>query len=309
MSDTASPLAVIEPAELTIRLESPLSALTPVARHQIETAAKAVALSLGVVDLSENFEARRAELVAAAEAFTAPPKDDAEQELMLHAQRDLAKFRTATTKDGDGYKRPLNDARTKIIAIVDAGLKPVEAAEKRLQGFINNRQQQLARAREEAQRAQEREAKRVADEAAAAQRASEEAERARKAAELAQDPAEQARLAAEATRLEDEAFAKSLEAEAAPMPVVPVSDLPQAKEYFDFRLAGDTESQKRESLFKLLNAHPGLFTSHIEEEDGTRKYSLTLRVRDLTDKLNGRIQPAIESAPGIVITRMLTKLR
>lgn len=308
MSEPSSSLAVIEPAELTIRLDHPLSELTATARHQIETAAKAVALSLGVIAISPDFEARRDELIAASAEFTAPPKDDPEQEEMLKAQRALAAFRIAVTKDEDGYKRPLNDAKTKIIAIAKSGLAPVETAEKRLQGFVNNRQQKLAAEREAARLAQEREAKRAAEEAAAAQKAAEEAERAREAAMLAADPAEQARLAAEAARLEDEAFARQLEAESIQVPSVPVSELPQAKEVMEFAIVGTNAMEQRASLIKLLGAHPELFSAHCKTET-PRSFSLTLKIADLQDRINSRMMPAIASAPGITITKTLSKLR
>lgn len=319
IQDESKALAV---QELTIRLDSPLASLTPEARHQIETAARAVALSLGVVGISENFEARRDGLIAVADAFTAPPQDDTEQEAMLQAQRDLAKFRTSTTKEVDGYKRPLNDARGKIINLTDTGLRPVEAAEERLQGFINNRQMRLLRERKEAELAAQREQKRIADEAAAAQRAQEAAENARNAAELAAQQAETAkgkakqkaedealRLAAEASRLEEEAFDKSLAAETAPEVVVPVSFLAMAREVKDFTLIGRNDAELKASLTKLLAAHPEFFTIEAKAET-PRSYALKLRISDFTDALNGK-QPfaKIESAPGINITSKLTTLR
>jgi len=301
-------LAVIEPAELTIRLENPLSALTPNVRHQIETAARAVAISLGISGLSDNFDAIKAELISDADDFSAPPADDVEQEEMLSAQRALTAFRIAVTKKEDEYKRPLNDAKTKIIALVKAGLVDVEKAEKRIQGFINNRQQKLMEARREAQLAQEREAQRLAAEAAEAAHAAQEAEKAREAAAKANDPAEQARLAAEAARLEDEAFAKQLDAESAPLAAVPVSEAPQAKEIVEFSIIGENTIQQKASMIKLLCAHPELFSVHCKTET-PRSFSLTLKIADLTDRLNGRMTPAITEAPGITIHKTLSKLR
>jgi len=301
-------LAITEPAELTIRLENPLSAMTPNVRHQIETAARAVAISLGISGLSENFDEIKAELISGANEFSGPPVDDLEQEEMLASQRALAAFRIAVTKKEDEYKRPLNDARTKIIALVKTGLSDVEKAEKRLQGFINNRQQKLLEARREAQLAQERESQRLAAEAAEAARAAEEAEKAREAAAKANDPAEQARLAAEAARLEDEAFARQLEAESAPLAAVPLSEAPQAKEIIEFSIVGDNTLQQKASMIELLCAHPELFSVHCKTET-PRSFSLTLKIADLTDRLNGRMTPVITSAPGITIHKTLSKLR
>jgi hypothetical protein len=40
-----------------------------------------------------------------------------------------------------------------------------------------------------------------------------------------------------------------------------------------------------------------------------REYTIRLKIADLTDRLNGKLAPAITEAPGITITKKLTNLR
>jgi hypothetical protein len=244
--------------EITIKLDASPDSITPNFRHQIETAARAIAVSLGVCGLTPDFEARRSELIAAAAVFTSPPKDDAEQELMLSKQRDLAAFRISLGKDEDAMKGPLNTARTKIIELVKSGLAGVSAAEARLQGFIQNRQQKLIEERRKVEAAAAAEQKRLADEQAAALRAQQEAERQRQAALIAAQQAEllkgreriraqeeAAKLAQQAATAAEDAFLAGLAAEAPkPVAVVPVSDLPMSREVADFEIRGSDVERK-----------------------------------------------------------------
>lgn len=292
-------------------------------RTELNVVTSAIEVALGVRELTPDFTYRRATLIAAGSNFTAPPKDDDEQDQVLAAQRALAGLRIEVTKQADALKSPLNSAREKIIELHKSGVATIKREEDRLAGLINNRQQKLLRERQEAEAAAERERKRIADEAAEAVRAQEEAERQRRAANLAAQQAEllkgkakeraeqeAKRLAAAATQAEEEAFARSLAAESATQPVAPiVSEAPQAKEYLDFEISGRTDEEKKASLIKLSNAHPELFGAHVSQEK-PRAFSLTLRILDLTERLNGKSSwPIITAAPGITITKKLSNLR
>lgn len=279
-------------------------------KKEVDAVTKAIEISLGVREIEPDFKTTSLALTKAAYAFTAPPVDDEEQSTMLTAQRAVAKLRTGLVKDGDELKKPLNAARARIIAIVDREVDILEKAEAHTQGLINHRQQKLADDRRAADAAAERERIKAEQEAAAATKAAQEAEAARLAAEKANDPVEKARLQAEAEQAEATAFEAELAAEAAAStPVAPVSDLPMAKEYFDFTLAGRSETEKLGSLMKLLCAHPELakLTAH---EATPRSFSIGLRIADLMDRINSRSPaPPITTAPGIIITSHLSKLR
>lgn len=298
-------------------------AKTLAVQTELRVVTSAIETALGVREITVEFATRRDSLTAAAYVFTTPPESDDEQELILTAQRSVAKLRAELKKSGDSLKAPLNSARETIIDIVKRETATLEKAENHLAGLVNHRQQKLAAARREAEEAAARETKRIADEAAAATRAQEAAESARKAAELAAQRAEEAngkakanaeaeaaRLAAEASRLEDEAMEKGMAAEAAPEPfVAPVSYLPMARTIIDFELKGRTPSEKKASLIELLNAHPLFWTAHISETT-PRGFSLTLKIQDLTDALAGK-EPfkKLEYVPGINITTRLSQLR
>jgi hypothetical protein len=276
-------------------------------RTELSVVTSAIEVALGVRELTTEFAARRATLIAAGQVFDKPPINDEEQEAILSAQRALGKLRTEVKKQADALKAPLNAARTKIIEIHDNGIVTIDKEEKRLQGLVNFRQQKLADERREAERLAEVERRRIADEAAAAERARLEAERQRLAAEIAAQNAEllkgkaklkaqeeAAALAAKAAQAEDEAYMASLAAET-PVPVeaVPVSDLPMAKELIDYVVIGKNVFEQRDSLVKFAAAHP-------------RLVNIEIRRRDLLDELAaGRII----SAPGIEIHKILSKLR
>lgn len=290
---------------------------------ELRVVTSAIETALGVREITVEFATRRDSLTAAAYVFTTPPESDDEQELILTAQRSVAKLRTELKKSGDSLKAPLNSARETIIDIVKRETATLEKAENHLAGLVNHRQQKLAAARREAEEAAARETKRIADEAAAATRAQEAAESARKAAELAAQQAEAAkgkakekaaaeaaRLAAEASRLEDEAMEKGMAAEAAPEPfVAPVSDLPMARELFDFELTGRNDIEKMRSFYDLLTAHRELFK--LTYHDTTpRSFSVSLKITDLVERLNSKPPaPPILSAPGLTITKRLSSLR
>lgn len=304
MSDTA--LAVIDPA----------------VEQQLKIVTSAIQVALGVKELTTDFNKRRDSAIEIANEFEKPPETDAEQEDMLRAQRSVAALRIEVTKQAEAFKAPLNAARTKIIDLVKSGIAPLEQAERRLEGFVQHRQQLLLRQQQEQAAAAERERQRIANEAAEAQRLADEAEKKRQEAEASaanaekmkgqkkeQAEADSKRLAEEAQRLEDEAFAKSLAAEMAPEPVAaPVSESKMAREVLDFELAGNNVMQKHQSLLALTHHHPELFSVTIHEET-PRGYSLTLKVRDVVDKLNGD-QPAFQTIPAAIkVTTKLTKLR
>lgn len=299
-----------------------LATLDPQVEQQLRVVTEAISVSLGVRELTVDFSKRANELITEAGGFIAPPESDEQQEEIKKTQRSLAALRIEVTKQGEALKSPLNAARTKIIDIVKDGLMPIEKAEKRLEGFIQHRQQLLIRQQQERDAAAERERQRIANEAAAAQRALDDAERQRKAAELAAEQAKAlqgkakidaeaaaAKLAAEATKAEEEAFDRALAAEATPEPVAaPVSELPMAKEVFDFEIIGDRPDRQAQSLIALAAIYPELFSAHVKN-DSPRGYSLTLKIQDVTDKLNGRLPAFVTPPPGIKIITKITKLR
>lgn len=289
---------------------------------EIRVVTSAIEVSLGVKELTQDFSIRRDAAIAAGGKFIKPPEDDDQQLLIQSAKHDISKLRTDLTKNGDALKAPLNAARDKIIELVKTATATLKREEDRLNGLVNHRQQKLIEARREAEAAAAREAKRIADDAAAAQRSTEAAESARRVAELAAQQAEAlrgqaklqaeqeaARLAQEAARMEDEAFAQALAAEA-PVAVVavPISELPMAREVIDFTLAGNNDIERKASLIKLLVAHDELFT--FKSDEAHRGASLTLRIQDLTERLNSKPPaPPITEAPGINIIKTLSKLR
>lgn len=309
--------------ELTIILDTAPEAMTENCRHQIEIAARAIAVSLGICGVSKNFEARRSELIATADDFTAPPVTDEDQEEMLTAQRALAAFRIEVGKEEALMKGPLNAAKTKIIELVKTGLATVEAAEKKLQGYINFRQNKLLEERRAEEQRLAAEQKRLADQAAQAEREQQQAEEMRQRAALAEQQArdaattaerqkaqqEAAALTQQAEALDADAYGKMLDAETAAIPAAVSAPAPQAREVADFALVGRTDSERKESLRRLLAAHPEFFTLEAKEET-PRAFSLKLRIADLVDALNGRSSFAeLKSAPGITISKKLTTLR
>lgn len=293
-------------------------------QQQLTVITTAIEVALGVREITPEAKARVATLSAAAFAFTVPPLDDEEQERISAARRALAAVRIGITKQSDAYKSVLNAPRQTIIDITKKIVETIEKAERHCQGLENARQQRLVRERQEREEAAAREQKRIADEQAAAQRAIEDANRQRLAAKeaarqaeslkgkkKAEAEAEAARLADEARRAEENAIEQSLALEtAAPsLPVAPVSDLTMAKEFNDFELIGFTESAKAESLRKLIYAHPQFATYKIADEK-PRSYSITLKISDVVDRLNGRDgRPAADSLPGIKVVKRLTRLR
>lgn len=307
--DNSRALALIEEKRVAVQTE-------------ITVVTEAIEVALGVREITIEFSKRREALISSAQIFNRPPTTDEEQEQILSAQRALGKLRNEVKKKADGYKAPFNAARTKIIEIHDEGIASIEKEEKRLQGLVQHRQQKLLEEQRQREADAAAETKRIADEAAAAERARLEAERTRLQAEIAQQQAELAKgkkklqaqqEAEEAKRKAEEAeeasFLASLNAEA-PRPVVaaPVSDLTMSKQVVDFTIDGDNDVQRKASMIKLLCAHPELFSVHVKNET-PREYSLKLKIADTADRLNGRLAPAIEAAPGITIRKTLSKLR
>lgn len=309
--------------ELTIILDSDPEAITADCKHQITVAARAIAVSLGVQGLSSNFEERKTELLATYAGYTVPPTTDDEQTDMLSMQRALASFRIEATKEEDLMKRPLNTAKAKIIEIVKAGIAPIEAAEKKLQGFINFRQNKLAEERRAEEQRVQREREETERQRLQALREQEEAERKRQQAELARQRAEaanspeaklkaqqeQKRLSDEAAKLEADAYEKELTAAMTPAPVPVGAPSPQAREVYEFTLNGHNEFAKGESLRRLFAQHPEFFATHVKEE-APREFTIKLKVKDLLDALEGRPPfQKLESAHGITISTRFATLR
>lgn len=295
----------------------------PKLQQEFRVVAEALAVSLGVKELSPEFSTRRDEATAAIYEFTKPPTTDEEQAAILSVQRQASKLRTELTKNGAALRGPLNAAKTRISDLENTAVAVLKKAEEHAQGLVNHRQQKLLEERREAEAAAQRETQRIAAEQAAAIKAQADAEKARQQAQEAAQRAEEAkgkekvraeaealRLAQEAQKAEDEAFEKQMEAEAAPvLPIVPVSELPQAKTIRDFEIIGRTPSEQKASLIKLLCAKPEFFSATIKSET-PRTFSLSLKIADLMDALCGR-EPfqKLESTPGIQIHERLSTLR
>ncbi len=284
--------------------------------------ASAIQVSLGVTQLAPEFTERRDELAVTVLSFKTPPNNEEEQEELLKVKRQCTKLRTELTRNADAFKAPLNAARTTIIDLEKQGSESLKKLEGHIDGLVSNFQQRLLRERQDAEAAALEEQRRIQKEAAEAQRIAQEAEKARVAAEEAQRKAlelqgqekakaeqEAERLREEAERLEAEAFQHELDAESAMVPAVPVSEGPTAKEFKDFVILGDNDESRKANIIRLLIKHPELFSFNYNT--GTpRSYSLSLRVRDLTDRLNGKPPaPEITSAPGIEIQKRLSTLR
>lgn len=291
-------------------------------RTELTAVTAGIEVALGVKELAPAYAARRDSLLTIAEAFTKPPTNDDEQEQILAASRPIAKLRTEVEKQAKALRAPLNAGADAIIAIEKAAKAELKREEDRLGGLVNNYQMKVAEDRRKAEAEAEKERQRIANEQAAAERQRREAEEAQQRAEIARQQAEQLkgkaaekakaeadRLAKEAQEKDDAAFEAELKAQATVAPVVVPTSERTAREYFDFEIIGRTPSEQKASLIKLLCAHPEFFGTSIKSET-PRGFSLSLKVNDLCDALNGK-EPfkQITAAPGINITSHLTKLR
>lgn len=282
----------------------------------------AILVSLGAQELTVDFKQRKEDLTAAVLEFTQPPTNLDEQNEILAAQRGVSKLRTELEKNAEAMKAPLNNARTKIIELVKNAVEDLKKVEGHAQGLVNNYQQKLTdelnRQAAEAQRQRDAIARKEQE----AQRQREQADRDREAARLAQERADQAKSAAARNKLEEEAEALrqkanasdtsalnlELAVESAPEIAAPTAT-PAAKEIKGFTLNGRNDHEKGENLKKLFAKHPEFFACHIKE-DGAREFSIKLKIKDLTDALEGTPPfQKLESAPGITITTKLSTLR
>lgn len=300
-----------------------LTTIDPRVAQELSVITEALAVSLGVKELTPAFIERRDELTAIAYGFETPPTTDEEQSEILSAQRNVAKLRTELTKNGAALRGPLNTAKTKISEIENGAVEFLKKAEAHCQGLVNFRQNKLLAERRAEEQRIETERKRLADQAAQAEREQQEAERKRQAAALAEQQAQEAttkaardKAAAEALRLTQEAealdtaaYEKEIEAALAPMAQAASAPAPQAREIRDFVLIGRNEAERKDSLRRLLAAHPEFFA--LEAKDETpRAFSLKLRIQDLTDALNGKAPFAkLDTAPGITVSTKLSVLR
>lgn len=295
-------------------LSTALATISPEVAQELRIVTQAIEVSLGVRELTVDFKQRRYDLLGAADMFVAPPENDDEQEKIKTAQRALAALRIEVNKQSDALKGPLNTARKKIIDLTDSGVSMIEKAEKRLEGFIQHRQQLLIR--------QQQERKKIEDAAREAKEALEAAETQRLAAEYAakqaeamkgrekqQAEAKAAQMAADAQRAAEDAFERALAAESSPAPeAAPVSELPMSREVYDFEIVGNRPDEKAKNLIALAYEYPELFTAHFKDES-PRGYSLSLKIMDVTDKLNGKLPAFGCVPPGLKIITKLTKLR
>lgn len=276
---------------------------------EIGAVTTAIEVYLGTRELIPDYDARATRAITSGQAFTKPPTDDTEQETILQAQRAIASLRKEAEKAALAYRAPLNAGAKAIIAIEKAAEKVLVAEEERLAGLINHFQRKLADDRRRAEAEAEKERQRIAHEQAEAERLRKEAEEAQRRAEAAAGTKSAAQLAQEAAAAEDAAFAAEIAAQAQrPVETVPISDH-VAREYFDFEILGDRPSVQKANLIKLLCAHSEFFDAKIKQET-PRSISLTLKISDLCDALNGK-EPfkQITQAPGILITKHLSKLR
>lgn len=274
-------------------------------------AANAVAISLGVVGLTPDFTERRDKLVKEAEQvkqITSPEELEAATKVWKH----VSSFRIEMRKEEDAFKRPLNDAKTQLMAMVNEAMSPAEKAEKRLSDMINGyarerAQEEEKRQREEAARMKKIEDDRIKAEQEAARMkkekedAEERARKAQEAAEAAKTPAakakaeEAARKAQETTdALEEERLAKELETPAPePMPIAaPVAQNPKGlstKRELDYRIAGKNQFEKAKNIAALAVQYPDLFSLTTEKVQGEdRPTGLRLLRANILDRLNGR---------------------
>lgn len=301
----------------------PETTTDPKVTQELAIVTSAIEVSLGISELTTAFAARRDELTAVVYEFTKPPTNDEEQAEILTAQRAVAKLRTDLVKNAAALKSPLNSAKSRILELENAAVEFLKKAEAHAQGLVNNYQQALANARREEEQRVAAEQKRIADQAAQAQREQEEAERKRQQAEIAAKAAQEAttkaardKAAAEAAKLTQEAetldaaaYAKELDAAMAPAPVAVSAPAPQARTIIEFSLAGRNDFEKGESLEKFHRAHGEFFSRKIVEE-GAREYTIKLKIKDLTDAING-VAPfqKLTAAPGLVLHERLSTLR
>lgn len=295
--------------ELTLTLDTAPDAITPTGRDQILNAAKAVAVSLGIVGITDKFAIRRDELVAT--AWGVPQvQDPSELEIALAAYRNLRDFEKEVEREEGALKGPLNDAKNRLLRLIETEMATAGKAKKRLKDMIDGYEAEQEAKRQAAARAAEQERARIAAEAAKAQRMAEEAERQRRAAQDAaaraehskgaeseKAKAEAARAAAEATRLEEEAFNRSLQAEMAPEPTLAEPEKTQgvsAREVLDYEVIGANQFQQHDSLIAFAKSNPRLVKVEIKR-------------RDLLDAL---ASGQITEAPGIRIVKKLdTRIR
>lgn len=304
-------------------MSTELATIDPRVAQELRVVTEAIAVSLSVKEITIDFEARRDELILSASEFKTPPENDDQQQEILTAQRALQSLRKEVEKQASALKAPLNAARKNIIEIEDKATVAITKAEQRLQGLVNHRQQKLLAERRAEEQRIETERKRLADQAAQGEREQQEAERKRQAAALAEQQAQEAttkaardkaagealRLTREAEALDTAAYEKEIEAAMAPMAQAVSAPAPQAREIRDFTLNGRNEAERKDSLRRLLSAHPEFFA--LEAKDETpRAFSLKLRIQDLTDALNGKAPFAkLDTAPGITVSTKLSTLR
>lgn len=287
----------------------PETTTDPKVTQELTIVTSAIEVSLGVKELTTAFAARRDELTAVVYEFTKPPTNDDEQAEILTAQRAVAKLRTDLTKNAAALKSPLNSARSRILELENSAVEFLKKAEAHAQGLVNAYQQKLSDARRAEEKRVADETKRLADQTAQAERDKEEAERLRQKALLA-PTAEKAKLEEKAAELDADAYGKLLDAEMSPTPAPVIAPHPQAREIADFVLNGRNEFEKGASLAALYKQHPEFFSHNVKDGDGTREFTIKLKVKDLLDALAGNPPfQKLESANGITITKRLSTLR
>lgn len=321
------------PEETTTELATPEQLRTELAQsipakaqviQAVRIAIPALIVATGGQELIPDLGERGEKAIAACLEYTKPPTSDEEQNEILSVQRTAQKLRTELVKQGDAYKAQLNGPKDAIHEIVKQAEAALKKAELHCQGLTNAYQKRLQDARDAELARVQREREETERQRQQAQRETEEAERKRQQAEIARQRAEEAnspaaklkaqqeqkRLEDEAAKLEADAYEKDLAAAMAPPAPAPISaPEPQAREIHTFSLNGRNDGEKRESLIKLLHAMPHFFGATIHEES-PRSFSIGLKIKDLTDAING-VPPfeKLTAAPGITISSRLSTLR
>lgn len=269
----------------------------------------AILVSLGVTDITPEFTRRRDDLIAAAAAVK--QVQSTEEEGTANAARSaLRSLEKEIEAQATAMKTPLNAARTRIIALVDNGLAPAQAAGKRLKDMIDGYAAELIEKQRAEQRAAEEAARKVQEEARKAQEEAENLARQQRAAEEAARKAQEAAAAAvgakakadaekvaAAARAEQQRITAAqqqaeLDAEAAsmaPTPAAPTAIVHargvSAKMVWDAELVGADEYKQRASAEAFARMFP-------------QYCRIDLRKSDILDALK-RDQKTFDACPSL----------